>query len=367
MSDYYRALGVKKGSSRAVIKKAYRRLARKHHPDINPGDKSAEERFKEIQEAYAVLSDPEKHKAYDRYGDADASGWHPGGGVQDFEFRGFDSGSASSFGSFGEIFSDLFGRRGRPAADSVRKGQDLEYQVKIPFLDAVNGAEKRINFNRQAACETCRGSGSRPGSKMKPCPECHGSGQRQQRRGSMTFSATCSRCGGSGQTRPGDCPACFGAGFRAVSEALAVRIPAGVNTGSRVRIPNKGNGGLNGGPHGDLYLLIEVEPHELFRREGNQILCEIPVTVTEAALGAEIEVPTVQGKSRLRIPGGTQSGQKFRLKHKGAPGPRGGVGGDQIVQVRIVLPTLSDPRSKELLKELAELHPENPREQLGLR
>jgi len=366
VSDYYKTLEVKKEALPGAIKKAYRRLARKYHPDINPGDKSAEDRFKRIQEAYAVLGDAEKRKAYDRYGDADARGWFPGGGVQDFEFSGFDSGSASSFGSFGEIFSDLFGRR-RQSPSSVQKGQDLEYQLRIPFLDAVNGAKKRINFHRQATCNECRGSGSRSGSGTKPCPECHGSGQRKQRRGTMTFATTCGRCGGSGRTQPRDCPACSGTGLRAVSEALTVRIPAGVNTGSRVRIPHNGNGGLNGGPDGDLYLLIEVEPHELFRREGNQIFCEIPVTVMEAGLGAEIEVPTVQGKSRLRIPAGTQSGQKFRLKQKGAPARKGRAGGDQIVQVRIILPTLADRRSRELLKELARLHPENPRAQLGLR
>lgn len=366
MNDYYKTLEVKKGALPGAIKKAYRRLARKYHPDINPGDKSAEDRFKRIQEAYAVLGDAEKRKAYDRYGNADARGRFSGGSVQDFEFRGFNSGSTSSFGSFGEIFADLFGRR-RQSPSSVQKGQDLEYQLRIPFLDAVNGAKKRINFHRQATCNKCRGSGSRSGSGTKPCPECHGSGQRQQRRGTMTFAATCAGCGGLGRTQPCDCSTCSGTGLRAVSEALTVRIPAGVNTGSRVRIPNNGNGGLNGGSDGDLYLLIEVEPHELFRREGNQIFCEIPVTVTEAGLGAEIEVPTVHGKSRLQIPAGTQSGQKFRLKQKGAPVPKGRAGGDQIVQVRIVLPTLADRRSRELLTELARLHPENPRAQLGLR
>ncbi len=227
--------------------------------------------------------------------------------------------------------------------------------------------EKRLNFHRQVACDECHGSGSRSGSHKKPCSECQGSGQSQQRHGTMTFGTTCGSCGGSGQIQTGDCSACRGSGFRAVSEALTVRIPAGVNTGSRVRIAGKGNSGVQGGSAGDLYLVVEAEPHELFWREGSQIHCEIPVTVTEAVLGADIEVPTVSGKARLHIPGGTQGGQKFRLKKKGVSGPKGGARGDQIVRVRIVLPLSANGRSKELLEEFAKLHPENPREQLGLR
>ena len=368
MSDYYQTLGLKKEASDDQIKSAYRRLARKHHPDINPGDKAAEDRFKDIQEAYSVLSDSEKRKAYDRYGQADANNWFPEGGARGFDFQGFQSGrpGSSSFSSFGEIFSDLFSRPGQ-SSSARRRGGDLEYQIKIPFLEAVNGVEKRINFHRQVACDECQGSGSGSGSHMKPCSECQGSGQVQQRHGTMTFATACAGCGGSGKIRVGDCNACKGYGFQAVSEALTVKIPAGVNTGSRVRIPGKGDGGVQGGSAGDLYLVVEAESHELFRREGNQIYCEIPVTVTEAVLGADIEVPTVSGKARLHIPGGTQGGQKFRLKKKGASGPKGGARGDQIVRVRIVLPASAKGRSKELLKELAKLHPENPREQLGLR
>ncbi len=369
MSDYYKTLGLEKGISDKEVKKAYRRLARKYHPDINPGDKGAEDRFKDIQEAYSVLGDSEKRKAYDRYGQADASGWFPGGGARGFDFQGFESGqpASSPFSSFGEIFSDLFGRRPRQSGSGPKRGPDLEYQIKIPFLEAVNGVEKRLNFHRQVACDKCHGSGSRSGSHAKSCSECRGSGQTQQRHGTMTFGTTCGSCGGSGQIQAGDCSACKGSGFRAVSEALTVRIPAGVNTGSRVRIPGKGNSGVQGGSAGDLYLVVEVESHDLFWRQGNQIYCEIPVTVTEAVLGADIEVPTVSGKARLHIPGGTQGGQKFRLKKKGASGPKGGARGDQIVRVKIVLPASASGRSKELLEELAKLHPENPREQLGLR
>ena len=369
MSDYYKTLGLKREASDKEVKKAYRRLARKYHPDINPGDKGADDRFKDIQEAYSVLGDSKKRKEFDRYGQAAASGGFPGGGTQGFDFQGFGSGQpgSSPFSSFGEIFSDLFGRRASQSGSGPKRGSDLEYQIKIPFLEAVNGVEKRLNFQRQVACDECHGSGSRSGSQTKPCSECQGSGQVQQRHGTMTFGTTCGSCAGSGQIRAGDCSACRGVGFRAASEALTVRIPAGVNTGSRVRIAGKGNGGARGGSAGDLYLVVEVEPHELFRREGNQIFCEIPVTVTEAVLGADIEVPTVSGKARLHIPGGTQGGQKFRLRNKGVSGPKGGVRGDQIVRVRIFLPVSANGRSKELLKEFAKLHPENPREQLGLR
>ena len=369
MSDYYKTLGLEKGVSDKEIKKSYRRLARKYHPDINPGDKGAEDRFKDIQEAYSVLGDSEKRKAYDRYGQADARGGFPGGGARGFDFQGFESGQpgSSPFSSFGEIFSDLFGRRPSQPGSGPKRGPDLEYQIQIPFLEAVNGAEKRLNFQRQVSCDECQGSGSRSGSHTKPCSVCKGSGQAQQRHGTMTFGTTCGSCGGSGQIRTGDCSACRGAGFRAASEALTVRIPAGVNTGSRVRIAGKGNSGSHGGSAGDLYLVVEVEPHELFWREGNRIFCEIPVTVTEAVLGADIEVPTVSGKARLHIPEGTQGGQKFRLKKKGVSGPKGGGRGDQIVRVRIVLPVSANGRSKELLEEFAKLHPENPREPLGLR
>ncbi len=369
MSDYYRTLGLEKEASDKEIKRAYRRLARRYHPDINPGDKAAEDRFKEIQEAYSVLSDSEKRKTYDRYGQAEPGNSFPGGGTRGFDFQGFQSGrpGSSSFSSFGEIFSDLFGRRPGQSGGMPRRGGDLEYHIKIPFLEAVNGVRKRVNFHRREACDECQGSGSRSGSRTRPCPECQGSGQAQQRHGTMTFATTCGGCGGSGQIRVGDCIACRGQGLQAVSEALSVRIPAGVNTGSRIRIPGKGDSGAQGGSPGDLYLVVETESHELFWREGNQIYCEIPVTVTEAVLGADIEVPTVSGKARLRIPAGTQGGQKFRLKKKGAFGPKGGARGDQIVRVRIVVPESAHGRSKELLREFAKLHPENPREQLGLR
>ncbi len=374
MSDYYKVLGVDRGASQADIKKAYRRLARKYHPDINPGDGGAEERFKRIQEAYAVLKDAENRKAYDRFGDprvAGAGGFQGFGGFRPGQggFQGFDTSESGGFSSFGDIFSELFGggRRGRAAAAQPEAGSDLEYHVSIPFVDAVRGTRSRISFARQELCQSCRGSGSRKGTSLAVCSACDGKGQVEQRHGAMRFSGICPACQGSGRRQVGDCAACGGKGTRQTIEHVDVRIPAGVNTGSRVRIPGKGNAGQNGGPAGDLYLVVKVQPHPLFSREGNDIQCRIPVTVTEAALGAKVEVPTIDGKAWLTIPEGTQSGQKFRLRGRGAPSVKGGRKGDEIVEVQLVLPSLADPRSRELLEELGRLNPENPRAELGLR
>lgn len=364
--DYYKILGVKKNASKSDIKKAYRRLARKYHPDINPGDQAAEDRFKQIQEAYAVLKDPDQRRSYDQFGQrmphgADAQGF---GG-----FRGFETAQSGGFGGFGDVFSDLFGGwgRSRNAPPGPRKGNDLEYHVSIPFLEAVNGTKTRIGFRRPAGCGLCGGTGSMTSSAVKPCSTCGGRGQVQQTRGPLNVATPCPDCGGSGQVGRGDCPECGGSGKRQIAENFTVRIPAGVNNGSRIRVPAKGEAGEFGGPPGDLYLVIKVQAHELFRRDGNNILCQIPVTLAEVALGAKIEVPTVDGKAWLKIPAGTQSGQKFRLKGRGAPRVKDLHKGDQIVEVQVVLPTIGDERSKELLLELANLNPENPRRQLGLR
>ncbi len=367
--DYYQLLGVGRKASASEIKKAYRRLARKYHPDINPGDKGAEERFKNIQAAYDVLSDAEKRKAYDRFGDARFAGAAKEPNFGGFRGFGFDPAeSGGGFSSFGDIFSDLFGgRRRRQAQARPQRGQDLEYHISIPFLDAVNGTQTRISFNRQTACARCRGTGSISSTQSGSCPTCNGSGKLEQSHGTMRFSSTCPQCGGDGKVRVGDCPECQGSGAQQRVETLSVRIPAGVNTGSRVRVPRKGNTGELGGPPGDLYLVVKVQPHELFQRNGKDILCQIPVTVTEAALGSKIEVPTVDGKAWLTIPAGTQSGNRFRLRGRGVRAPKGGPRGDQIVEVRLVLPSLADNRSKDLLREFARLNPQNPRQDLGLR
>lgn len=369
-NDYYKVLGVSKKATPEEIKKAYRRLARKHHPDINPGDKAAEDKFKQIQEAYGVLSDAEKRKAYDRFGDARFAGQ---GGFQDFGgFRGFENAdfqSGGGFSSFSDIFSDLFGGRRSQSGGSTRprKGADLEYHISISFMDAVNGTRTKISFNRQSSCPRCGGSGAQSGAAMVDCPACGGRGQVQQRHGMMNFNTSCPKCGGSGKLRRGDCSNCGGDGKVQVVDTLTVKIPAGVNTGSRIRVSGKGNAGESGGPPGDLFLVVKVLSHNLFERQGQDILCRIPVTVTEAALGARIEVPTVDGKAWLSIPEGTQSGQKFRLRGRGAPSLKKGPRGDQIVEVRVVLPVIGDERSRHLLREFAQLNPQNPREELGLR
>lgn len=369
--NYYTVLGVKKGASAAEIKKAYRRLARKYHPDVNPGNKAAEERFKKLQEAHTVLSDPQKRKVYDQFGvyregmtGAEGRTAEQGGagGFAGFDFSDF-SGAGSSFS---DIFSDILGGRqraeARPAAPQPERGADLEYQIQLPFMDAIRGLQTRINISRAKSCPACAGTGSASRSTQS-CPDCKGTGTVTIARGSMRFGTICQRCGGQGVLQPRDCKACSGQGMTSQVESINVRIPAGVKTGTRVRIPRKGNDGILGGPAGDLFLVPQVGEHPFFQREGNDIVCKVPVTVTEAALGASIEVPTIEGKARLKIPAGTQSGQKFRLRGKGVVSGRGAAG-DQIVEVRVVLPYVSDERSRELLREFERLNPQNPRADL---
>ncbi len=369
--DYYEVLGIKRNASAAEIKKAYRRLARKHHPDVNPGDRRSEERFKEVQEAYEVLSDADKRKTYDRYGfyREGQPGPEPGaqpGGFQGFDFDLSNAEGASGGRSFSDIFSELFGghRSRADARPAPEHGRDLEYHITVPFMQAIKGTEAKINVTHREACSRCGGSGSISGSRTQTCPSCGGRGQVQQSHGAMRFQTTCPQCRGTGQIRVGDCPVCGGTGTVQKVDALTVRIPAGVNNGSRVRVPGKGDAGEFGGPPGDLYLVIHVQPHDFFEREGNDIVCRVPLTVTEAALGAKIEVPTIDGKASMKIPAGTQSGQKFRLRGRGAPSLKGGVHGDQIVEVRVVLPKIRDERSKEILREFARLNPEDPRAEL---
>ncbi len=367
--DYYSILGVSRDAKDSEIKKAYRRLARRNHPDVNPGDKSAEERFKRIQQAYDVLSDTKKRALYDQYGfysdnlkdrPADAGPGFGGWRSQGFDFSGMDFEGAGRGGSFRDIFSEIFGGAARASSVGPEKGEDLEHHLNISFIESIQGMSARLAVDRQEACGTCAGSGRDPASKEQVCATCRGSGVEVKSGGIMQFSTTCRTCGGTGKVG-GACGACAGAGRVPVRENITVRIPPGVDTGFRMRVPRKGNGGRHGGPPGDLYLIIEVRPHSFFRREGNDILCTVPVTVTEAALGTKIEVPTIDGKSVLRIPPGTQSGQKFRLRGKGAPSLRGEGHGNQIVEVLVVVPKIADERSKEILRELARLNPENPR------
>jgi molecular chaperone DnaJ len=365
--DYYQVLGVKRGASAAEIRKAYRRLARKFHPDVNPGDKAAEEKFKQIQEAYAVLSDPKKKKTYDQYGfysDQFKPGAGPGGG---FDFGGFDFSDVGGGqrGGFRDIFGDFFSRftggMGAERPPEPQRGEDLEYQVEIGFWDSIRGLVRKLNVSRLAPCTHCNGSGAAGGPTT--CPACNGKGTVAQQSGRMRFNLTCTRCQGTGRTQV-LCRHCGGEGRVAHVESLEVRIPAGVSSGSRVRVPGKGNAGLRGGPAGDLYIVTQVRKHEFFERRGDDIYTVVPVTVSEAALGARIEVPTIDGRSLLKVPAGTQSGQRFRLREKGAPSARTGQRGDQFVEVRIMLPPVLDERQKKLLQDFSKLTREDPRAEI---
>ncbi|MEO6391058.1 MAG: molecular chaperone DnaJ [Pyrinomonadaceae bacterium] len=388
--DYYTVLGIKRDAKPEEIKKAYRRLARKHHPDVNPGDKSAEDRFKKITEAHDVLSDEKKRKVYDRFGqysdnlaDAAAQGGGQagarGGGPSagGFDFSGFDWESATGSGapggsgsSFRDIFSDLFGGRSRQAEPPVakpqpRKGEDIEMPLSLSFEEAIKGMTTNIVVNRSEECSRCHGVGD-TGGAIVTCPTCKGVGQVQRTGGRLQFTQECPDCGGTGRRRQ-PCGMCKGTGNIPKKETVTVRIPPGVETGSRVRVKGKGQGGRLGAPAGDLFIITNVGRHEHFTRKGDNIYVTVPVTVPEAALGAKIEVPTVEGKAQLKIPAGTQSGQKFRLRERGAPSLRNAnLRGDQFVEVQITLPKVISEESKELMRKFSQANPENPRTVMGL-
>ncbi|MFI5340640.1 MAG: molecular chaperone DnaJ [Candidatus Methylomirabilales bacterium] len=360
--DFYNVLGVPRGASEQDIKRAYRKLARKHHPDVNPGNKSAEAKFKEISEAYEVLSDPEKRRQYDRFGQeafaAGARGPQPGDG-----FGGFDFGSGGP-GDLGDLLSDFFGQREHTQASGPFKGEDLQYSLDINFEDAIRGLSTEVNLQKHSRCNRCGGSGARPGSPLDTCPDCGGSGRRRSR-GLLRTSEACPRCGGNGKISREACPACGGRGVTFGSERIAVKIPPGVDTGSRVRLQGMGEPGRNGGPPGDLYIITRVRPHPVLERKGDNLYAEVPITITEAALGTRIEVPTIDGTTTMRIPPESSSGQVFRLRGKGVPHLKGGGQGDQFVTVKIVAPRNLDARSQELLREFARLNPGDPRRGRG--
>jgi molecular chaperone DnaJ len=397
--DYYELLGVKRSASAEEIRKAFRKLARKHHPDVNPGDKSAEEKFKQISEANDVLSDPKKRKVYDQLGyysdnidqaaaDAyaragggksgyeSAYGGTPGPGVP-VDFSGFDfsdvfeqsgaqPGGKRAGGGFRDIFSGLFSGAGRSAGASAgerpQPGTDLEYQAQIGFWDAIRGAVVRLNIQRQDTCQNCRGRGVLQSSGF--CPDCGGKGQVSQVGGNMRFNVHCSRCNGTGRAQH-VCPKCHGDGVLLRTEPMEVRIKAGTRDGQRIRIPGKGNAGPSGGAPGDLYIVVRITEHPVFKREGDDIFVLAPISISEAALGAKIEVPTIDGRALLKIPPGTQSGQKLRLREKGVPSAvKDGARGDEIVEVQVAVPMPHDEETKELLRKLAKLNPEDPRAEL---
>ena len=363
--DYYAALGVRRGASAQEIKRAYRKLARKHHPDVNPGAKEAEAKFKQISEAYEVLSDPEKRRRYDQFGHeastagAGTRGAQPGGGFGGFDVSGLDFGSGG-LGDLGDLLSDFFGQRSQSRAAGPGKGEDLHYSLDINFEDAIRGLATEINIQKHSRCNTCGGSGARPGSPQETCGECDGSG-RLRGRGPLRTSQACLRCRGTGKVSREACTACAGRGVSFGIERIAVKIPPGVDNGSRVRLQGMGEPGRNSGPAGDLYIITRVRPHPVLERKGDNLYVEVPITITEAALGARIEVPTIDGVTSMRIPQETSSGQVFRLRSKGVPHLKSGGQGDQFVTVRIVAPRNLDARSQELLQEFARLNPTDPR------
>ena len=380
--DYYKVLGVKRGASSDEIRKSYRRLARKYHPDVNPGDQSAEDRFKTVQEAYDILSDKKKRQMYDEFGFYSDAGPYAGagGGARQggFDFSGFDfsnftAGGArgprgqagkESRGGFSDLFSQIFrqGDSGGSPEAIARPGEDLEYTVDIGFWDAIRGTTIRLSIFRQENCTQCRGLGN-IASGSAQCTECGGSGQVNQTVGAMRFNITCPRCQGRGQLR-NTCSACGSSGRVGHNETVEVRIPAGAQTGSRLRVPGKGNAGHLGGASGDLYIVTRVGSHPFFERKADDIHIEAPVTIPEAILGGKIEVPTIDGKALLKIPPGTNSGKTFRLREKGVLNRRSRRRGDQFVEVKIVVPSIADEASKELAREFAKVNPEDPRAEL---
>jgi molecular chaperone DnaJ len=388
--DYYETLGVPRKASADDIRKSYRKLARKYHPDLNPGDKSAEDRFKNVQEAYDILSDSKKRQMYDQYGfysengfaGAGPGGPGAGGGPNpNMDFGGFDfsdyfSGAGAGAaggggrrtegaGNFRDIFSQFFsGQQGGAAGPQAQpeKGEDLEYAMDIDFWQAIKGTQLRLNITRYETCETCHGTGS-TGAGEVTCPQCKGTGHVTQMAGAMKFNLTCPRCGGSGKLRNA-CPTCGGDGRVAKTETVEIRIPPGARSGSRLRVPGKGNAGTMGAPPGDLYITTRVEEHPFFHRDGDNIEIKVPVAVWEAGLGSKIEVPTIDGRTLLKIPQGTKNGQRFRLREKGVANSRTGQRGDQIVEVAIEAPEPRDERTRELLREMGTLHPDDPRAEI---
>lgn len=350
--DYYEVLGVSKTASKDEIKKAYRKLSKKFHPDINK-EPGADEKFKEVKEAYEVLSDEQKRAQYDQFGHVD-----PNQGFGGADFGG-------GFGGFEDIFNSFFGGGGRRRdPNAPRQGADLQYTMTLKFEEAVFGKETDIEIPREETCSTCDGSGAKPGTKVETCKHCHGSGQLNIEQntpfGRIVNRRVCHYCNGTGKEIKEKCPTCSGTGKVTRRNKIHVKIPAGVDDGQQLRVAGKGEAGINGGPPGDLYIVFHIRQHEFFERDGDDIYCEMPVTFVQAALGDEVEVPTLHGKVKLKVPAGTQTGTKFRLKGKGVPNVRGYGTGDQHVLVRIVTPTKLSEKQKQLLRDFADASGQMP-------
>ncbi len=354
--DYYEVLGVSKGASEDEIKKAYKKLARKYHPDMNPGDKEAEEKFKEINEANEVLSDPEKKARYDQFGFAGVDpnyGAGAGGGAYG---GGFDFGDLGDI--FGSFFGGGFGGGQRRNPNAPQRGESIRASVSIDFTEAAFGCEKEVTLERSEQCSTCGGNGCKPGTTPEICPDCHGSGTVQTRRqtpmGVFASTSPCRKCGGTGRIIHQPCPDCRGSGAVRKRRTIKVSIPAGIDHGQTISLRGQGNAGKNGGPAGDLLITVMVRPHELFRRDGTDVFCEAPITFTQAVLGAELEIPTIDGKVKYSIPEGTQTGTVFRLKGKGIPVLNGRGRGDQYVTVTIETPRNLNREQKDALRKFSE-------------
>ncbi|HET7319914.1 MAG TPA: molecular chaperone DnaJ [Nitrospirota bacterium] len=364
--DYYEVLGISRNATEADIKKAFRKLARKYHPDVNPGNKTSEQMFKEINEAYEVLSDAKKKQQYDQFGHAAfeqgfGQGAGPGQG-----FAGFGRSADFSGGyGFGDIIGNIFGERARHRGP--RKGEEVTYSDEIDLEDAILGRTMQVDLRRDVACSTCGGSGSQPGTSPRTCPTCMGSGSVTQGRGFMQMSQTCPTCHGEGTINPNPCRICNGRGVVPQSERINVKIPPGVDNGSKVRVSGMGGPGEKGGTPGDVFIVTKVRSHPYFERKGDNLYSEAPVTVKEAALGEKIEIPTVDGMVALSVPAGVQTGQQLKLRGKGVPHLGGGGVGDHYVTIRVVTPTGLSERGKELLRELDRLHPFNPRRDITFR
>ena len=371
--DYYEVLGVSKGASDDEIKRAYRKLAKKYHPDMNPGDKEAEAKFKEVNEAYSILSDSEKRARYDQFGhagvDPNYGAGGPGGG-----FGGFDMGDIDLGDIFGSFFGGGFGGFGGSSSarrNGPQKGESLRASLTISFEEAAFGCEKEINLNRTEECDVCHGSGAEPGTTAETCPDCRGTGvvRVQQRTGGFAFSSTapCSRCRGTGKIIHTPCKACGGSGSVKKTKRVTVSIPAGIDDGQAISLRGQGNAGKNGGPAGDLIVAVHVRPHPQFQRDGTTVLYEQPVSFYQAVMGAELEIPTIDGKVKYTLPAGTQTGTTFRLRGKGIPELRGRGRGDQYVTVRVQIPTSLNGEQKEALRAFAEAMGEDVPEESGLK